>query len=330
MIDISVIIPVYNRPEEIKELLESLSKQTKKNFEVIVVEDGSVMKCKEIVDLFSKKLNIRYIIQDNTGPAGARNKGASEAKGNYFVFFDSDCLIPEHYFTIVFENLYSSYIDAYGGPDRADASFSPLQKAINYSMTSFFTTGGIRGGGKKLDKFHPRSFNMGISREVFDKINGFSNMRFGEDIDLSLRIIKSGFKTTLLEDAFVYHKRRTSFRQFYKQVYNSGIARINLFKRHPASLKVVHFFPSAFVISVFLLFILSIFELLFLVPLLFFIFVIFMDAALKNSNMKVGLLSVISSIIQLTGYGLGFLKSFWIRIILGKDEFHAFKKNFYS
>ncbi len=330
MIAISIIIPVYNRPDEIKELLESLTKQSLRDFEVVVVEDGSTTKCNDVVDLYKNKLNIQYFYQDNTGPGGARNQGASLAKGNYFIFFDSDCVIPEKYIEIVSNYLQINYTDAFGGPDRADNNFTPIQKAINYSMTSFFTTGGIRGGNKKLDKFHPRSFNMGISKEVYEITKGFSTMRFGEDIDFSLRIIKSDFKTALIKEAFVYHKRRTNFRQFYKQVFNSGIARINLHKRHPGSLKLVHALPFAFVAGCFILLILSILNLLFLIPLLFYIFVVFIDSTLKNNNIKVGTLSVVTSFIQLFGYGFGFIKSFWVRIVLKKDEFHAFKQNFYK
>lgn len=330
MIDLSIIIPVYNRPEEIKELLQSLTRQTISNFEVIVIEDGSAIKCNDIIELFKENLNIHYFFQENTGPAGARNKGASVAKGNYFIFFDSDCVVPEKYIEIVLQFLQDHYTDAFGGPDKADTSFTPIQKAINYSMTSFFTTGGIRGGTKKLDKFHPRSFNMGISKEVFEKTKGFSPMRFGEDIDFSLRIVKSGFKTVLIKDAFVFHKRRTNFRQFYKQVFNSGIARINLYKRHPESLKIVHIFPFLFTIGSISLIILSIFYLLFIIPLIFYIFVVFLDSTLKNKNLYVGLLSIITSFIQLFGYGLGFFKSFWRRIILKKEEFQAFKHNFYK
>ncbi len=330
MVELSIIIPVYNRPDEIKELLQSLTRQTVRNFEVIVIEDGSTIKCNEIVESFKENLNIQYFFQENTGPAGARNKGASVSKGNYFIFFDSDCVVPDKYIEIVLHFLHDNYTDAFGGPDKADDSFTPIQKAINYSMTSFFTTGGIRGGDKKLDKFHPRSFNMGISKTVFEKTNGFSPMRFGEDIDFSLRIVKAGFDTVLIKDAFVFHKRRTNFRQFYKQVFNSGIARINLYKRHPESLKIVHIFPFLFVIGSISLIILSIFYLLFIIPLIFYIFVVFLDSTLKNKNLYVGLLSIITSFIQLFGYGLGFFKSFWRRIILKKEEFQAFKHNFYK
>ena len=330
MVTFSIIIPVYNRPDEIKELLDSLTKQTICDFEVIVVEDGSTVKCNEIIDSFNERLKIIYYYQDNTGPGGARNKGASIANGNYYIFFDSDCVIPKRYIETVINELKTNYTDAFGGPDRADASFTSIQKAINYSMTSFFTTGGIRGGNKKLDKFHPRSFNMGISKEVFEKTKGFSSMRFGEDIDFSLRIVKSNFKTSLIKEAFVYHKRRTNLRQFFKQVFNSGIARINLYKRHPESLKLVHLLPFIFTLGCFMFIFLSVFNYIFLIPLLLFIFIVFIDSSLNNNSIKVGAISIITSFIQLFGYGLGFFKSFWIRIVLKREEFHAYKRNFYK
>ena len=221
-------------------------------------------------------------------------------------------------------------VDAYGGPDMAHPSFTPIQKSINYSMTSFFTTGGIRGGTKNEKKFHPRSFNMGFSKTVYEKTQGFSKMRFGEDMDMSLRIIENGFSTTLIKDAAVYHKRRVDFRKFFKQVFNSGIARINLYKRHPKSLKLVHFLPAGFIIGLFFLLILSVFSIYFLIPIGFFIVIIFMDSLRLNKNFKVAFLSIISSFIQLTAYGIGFIKSFIKRIILRQDEFHAYRKNFYK
>jgi glycosyltransferase involved in cell wall biosynthesis len=241
MIKFSVIIPVYNRPDELKELLESLRIQTYKNFEVIVVEDGSDLKSDKVVEQYQQDLEIKYFFKSNSGPGQSRNYGSERAGGDYHVFFDSDCIIPKRYFEVVNERLEKEPVDAYGGPDMAHPDFTPIQKSINYSMTSFFTTGGIRGGMKDQKKFHPRSFNMGFTQKVFDQTNGFSKMRFGEDVDMSLRIIENGFSTTLIKEAAVYHKRRVDFRKFFKQVYNSGIARINLYKRHPNSLKLVHF-----------------------------------------------------------------------------------------
>lgn len=330
MIKFSVIIPVYNRPDELSELLESLNQQTYKEFELIIVEDGSTIKSENIVNDYQKLLDVKYFFKSNSGPGQSRNYGAERAKGDYLVFFDSDCIIPKRYFEIVNEKLSSEPVDAYGGPDMAHPSFSAIQKSINYSMTSFFTTGGIRGGMKDEKKFHPRSFNMGFSKAVYEKTKGFSKMRFGEDVDMSLRIIENGFSTTLIKNAAVYHKRRVDFRKFFKQVFNSGIARINLYKRHPQSLKIVHFLPASFTMGVALLLILSVFSLYFLIPIGIFIVVIFIDSLRLNKNLKVAFLSIISSFIQLTAYGIGFIKSFVKRIIFKQDEFHAYNKNFYK
>ncbi|MDP4186775.1 MAG: glycosyltransferase [Bacteroidota bacterium] len=326
----SVIIPVYNRPDELTELLKSLELQSYRNFEVLVIEDGSSLSSNLVAERFKNTLDISYYYKDNSGPGQTRNFGVQKASGDYYVFFDSDCIIPPQYLATVNEVLDKNYTDAYGGPDKAHSSFTPVQKAINYSMTSFFTTGGIRGRKKQLDKFFPRSFNMGISQEVFDKTNGYSEMRFGEDIDLSLRIIETGFKTQLIPDAFVYHKRRTSLKKFYKQVYNSGIARINLYKRHPHSLKMVHLLPAVFVAGNVLLLLLSLWNIIFLLPLLLYILLIIADSFLLEKNILVALLSPVASYIQLFGYGLGFFHALDKRILRGEDEFSAFSKNFYK
>jgi len=330
MIKFSVIIPVYNRPDELSELLESLKNQTVKNFNVVIVEDGSNLKSDKIVEAYSGSLDIKYYFKPNSGPGQSRNYGSERANGAYHVFFDSDCIIPKRYFEIVEKRLQEEPVDAYGGPDMAHPDFTPIQKSINYSMTSFFTTGGIRGGMKNEKKFHPRSFNMGFTKEVFEKTQGFSKMRFGEDVDMSLRIIENGFSTTLIKDAAVYHKRRVDFKKFFKQVYNSGIARINLYKRHPQSLKIVHFLPASFLLGTIFLLVLSLLSIYFLVPLALFIVIIFMDSLRLNKNLGVAFLSIIASFIQLTAYGFGFIKSFIKRLILGQDEFHAYKKNFYK
>ena len=229
----SVIIPVYNRPDEVDELLKSLTTQHFTDFEVIVVEDGSSVPCKEIVDRYTDKLDIKYFFKSNSGPGQSRNYGAERSEGEYLIILDSDVILPEGYFDVVEKELAASPADAFGGPDRAHDSFTDIQKAINYSMTSFFTTGGIRGGKKKMDKFYPRSFNMGVRRAVYEVLGGFSKMRFGEDIDFSIRIFKGGYICRLFPDAWVYHKRRTDLKKFFKQVHNSGIARINLYKNYP-------------------------------------------------------------------------------------------------
>lgn len=326
----SVIIPVYNRPDEVDELLDSLTRQSYKNFEVLVIEDGSSVPCKEVTGKYADKLDVHYFTKPNSGPGQTRNFGAERSKGDYLIILDSDCIIPEGYFEAVEKELADSPADAFGGPDRAHSSFSNMQKAINYAMTSFFTTGGIRGGKKKMDKFYPRSFNMGVRRETYRALGGFSKMRFGEDIDFSIRIFKGGYACRLFPGAWVYHKRRTDLKKFFKQVHNSGIARINLYKKYPESLKLVHLLPAIFTVGVFLLLIGSAFTIFGLAPLLLFCLLIFIDSSLQNKSMKIGLISIAASFIQLIGYGTGFLRAWWQRVVLGKDEFSAFNKNFYK
>lgn len=326
----SVIIPVFNRPKEVDELLHSLTLQRFIDFEVVIVEDGSSIPCKEVVDKYIDRLDIQYFAKSNSGPGQTRNYGAERSKGEYLIFFDSDCIIPERYFNAVINELDKEAADAFGGPDRAHHSFTTTQKAINYSMTSFFTTGGIRGGKKKLDKFYPRSFNMGIGSEVYRYLEGFSEMRFGEDIDFSIRIFKAGCSCRLFPDAWVYHKRRTDFRKFFRQVYNSGIARVNLYKKYPDSLKLVHLLPAVFTVGVILFLIASIFSPIFFLPVLTYIILIFVDASSQNKSIKIGFYSIIASFIQLIGYGSGFLNAWWKRCVLGKDEFTAYNKNYYK
>ena len=353
MVKYSFVVPVFNRPDEVDELLASLSRQTLTCFEVVVVEDGSEVPCEQVCQKYTDRLRLHYYMKPNSGPGQSRNYGVERAQGEYVIILDSDVVLPEGYLAAVDEELRRLPADAFGGPDAAHPSFTPVQKAISYSMTSFFTTGGIRGGKKKLDKFYPRSFNMGIRREVYNKLNGFSKMRFGEDIDFSIRIIKSGFKTRLFPDAWVYHKRRTDFRKFWRQVFNSGIARINLYKKYPDSLKLVHLLPAVFTVGVILLTLMFLgglvgafvmFQMgygmeqalplaisaLSLAMLAFYAAVIFLDANCQTGNLWVAVLSVRAAFIQLMGYGCGFIKAWWRRCVLGKDEFEAYKRNFYK
>ena len=310
----SVIIPVYNRPDEVDELLQSLTAQHFKDFEVVVVEDGSSVPCEKIVNQYQGKLDIHYYNKPNSGPGQTRNYGAERSNGEYLIILDSDCILPEGYLDAVEKELQTAPADAFGGPDRAHSSFTDIQKAINYSMTSFFTTGGIRGGKKKMDKFYPRSFNM----------------RFGEDIDFSIRIFKGGYQCRLFPDAWVYHKRRTDFKKFFKQVHNSGIARINLYKKYPESLKVVHLLPAVFTLGVALLLLCTPFCLFSLVPILLYALLVCLDSALQNKSLRIGIYSIAASFIQLIGYGTGFWRAWWERCILGRNEFEAFRKNFYK
>lgn len=327
----SVIIPVYNRPDELRELLESLTLQTNRNFDVWIIEDGSTIDSKAVVDQFSDQLETHYFFKPNSGPGDSRNFGMQKATGEWFIIFDSDCLIPPHYFEALDTAFKDNEIQVFGGPDAAHSSFTTLQKAINYSMTSFFTTGGIRGGSEKMDKFYPRSFNMGYTRKVFETTKGFSKMRFGEDIDMSIRIFKNGFKTRLIKDAYVFHKRRTSLKQFFKQIYNSGIARINLYKKYPESLKLVHFAPAIFTLGLLSSIVLSaLIHPIFISPIVIHLALLWIDSTIKNKSLTIGTLSLLTSYIQLTSYGLGFLLAVWKRIVLGKDEFSSFTKNFYK
>ena len=385
----SIIVPVFNRPDEVDELLESLCSQTFKDFEVVIVEDGSQKPCKDVCDKYADILDLHYYLKENSGPGQSRNYGVERAQGDYVLILDSDVVLPEGYLenvnssvecrteSVEFATAVDSALDgcavanstlntqhskvvAFGGPDAAHPSFTPVQKAISYSMTSFFTTGGIRGGKAKLDKFYPRSFNMGIRRDVYLELGGFSKMRFGEDIDFSYRIVEAGYRPQLFPDAWVWHKRRTDFRTFFRQVYNSGIARINLEKRHPGTMKLVHLLPMVFtlgVIGCLLLFALGaglyiegewldanglrptdnmhqgvgfVFCVLGLLPLLFYSGVIFIDSSIRNRSLWVGLLSIPAAFVQLMCYGFGFLESWWKRCVLKQDEFTAFEKNFYK
>ena len=342
----SIIVPVFNRPDEVDELLESLSNQTHKDFEVIIVEDGSVKTCKDVCDKYADILVLYYYAKENSGPGQSRNYGAERANGDYLLILDSDVVLPEGYLQAVEDALKQNPVEAFGGPDAAHPSFTPVQKAISYSMTSFFTTGGIRGGKAKLDKFYPRSFNMGIRRDIYLQLGGFSKMRFGEDIDFSYRIVEAGYRPRLFSGAWVWHKRRTDFRKFFRQVYNSGIARINLEKRHPGTMKLVHLLPTVFTVGVIALILISAVgrALMYYVdrdqfywmcfapwiPIILYSLLICIDSTIKNRSLRVGILSVPAAFVQLMGYGLGFIESWWKRCILKQDEFTAFEKNFYK
>ena len=345
----SIIVPVFNRPDEVDELLQSLVGQTLKDFEVVIVEDGSEKPCKNVCDKYAGKIDLKYFVKKNSGPGQSRNYGAERANGEYLIVLDSDVVLPEGYLKAVDDELRREPADAFGGPDCAHDSFTETQKAISYSMTSFFTTGGIRGGKKKLDKFYPRSFNMGIRRDVYMRLGGFSKMRFGEDIDFSIRIFKAGCKCRLFPEAWVWHKRRTDMRKFFRQVYNSGIARVNLYKKYPESLKLVHLLPMVFTVGVILLFLVACFGRIMMVygnpahfyswyylvvgalsPILFFSLLIFIDSSIRNKSLPIGFISIGAAFVQLTGYGFGFISAWWKRCILGHDEFHAFEKTFYK
>lgn len=316
----SVIIPVYNRVDEVRDLLESLSAQTLRNFEVIIVEDGSTLPCKEVADAYADKLDIKYFHKPNEGRSIARNFGIEHASGEYFAFFDSDCVIPPRYFEILTSELGQNYADCFGGPDAAHSSFSDVQKAINFSMTSFLTTGGIRGGKIKLEKFVPRSFNMGYSRKVWETVGGFREM-FSEDIDMSTRIRNAGFNIMLYRDAFVYHKRRVDFGKFCRQTYVFGMSRITLKLLYPDSLKIVHCLPAAFVLGSLAMILLAIFWTPWAIsPLATYLLAIFLTATITCRSLKIGSLAIPASIIQLGAYGTGFLKAWFMKILLRRGR----------
>lgn len=319
----SVIVPVYNRIDEVDELLGSLAAQTARNFEVIIVEDGSPLPCKEVADKYAAKgLDVHYYFKENEGRSIARNYGIEHAKGDYFIFFDSDCVIPCDYFKKLNAMAAAQPLDAFGGPDAADDSFSTTQKAINHAMTSFLTTGGIRGGKVSLEKFTPRTFNMGYSCEVYNRVGGFREM-FSEDIDMSTRIRHAGFTIGLYPELPVYHKRRVDFRKFFRQVYVFGMSRITLKLLYPDSMKLVHWLPAVFVIGVVVMIILAIvWSPWWLLPLGIYILAILISAWVSSRSAVIAFKAVPASLIQLGGYGLGFLKAYFLNIICrrGRNE----------
>jgi len=328
----SIIVPVYNRPDEVCELLNSLAEQTFSDFELVLVEDGSTKPCAHEVEKFLAPLPgdstkpctrearprfpIQYISKENTGRSDSRNVGLTHAKGDYFLFFDSDCILPPHYLEMANDLLNDDYVDCFGGPDREQPSFTPMQKAINYAMTSFWTTGGIRGGKKNMKRFEPRTFNMGFSRNVFETVGGFKDM-FGEDIDLCNRIRNAGFSIKLFPEVFVYHKRRVNLKKFYKQVHIFGQARINIHKLHPGSLRIVHTLPAFAVLGSLILLMFAVFVSPWLLCLhAAYLLLLCIDALIKTKSLRVAGLALIASIIQITGYGIGFIDSFVRKVLL--------------
>lgn len=318
----SIIVPVYNRPDEVDELLDSLQSQTYKDFEVVIVEDGSTVDCKWVVAKYESDLDIHYLVKENGGQGFARNYGYERAKGEYLIVFDSDCLIPLHYLASVDSYLQAHPVDAYGGPDAAHESFTITQKAINHVMTSLFTTGGIRGNKKHVGQYHPRSFNMGISRKVWEETKGYIIPFMGEDMEFSTRIINSGFNTALIPDAFVYHKRRTDLRKFFKQLKYFGRARINLSRFHKGQVGIIHLFPTVFtlglIVSLILAFLLEPLGFLGLGCYALYFTMLSLEGLFKTKSIGVALLSPLAGLLQLTGYGYGLVYE-WIRKLRGID-----------
>lgn len=317
----SIIIPVYNRIDEVRDLLASLLKQSDRDFETIIVEDGSTEPCREAVEAAAAAgLDVKYHYKENEGRSIARNYGLERATGDYFVFFDSDCVIPPDYFKILSRSLNERPLDCFGGPDSAHDSFSDTQKAINYSMTSFMTTGGIRGGKIQLEKFVPRTFNMGYSRMVYEKVGGFREM-FSEDIDMSTRIRHAGFTIGLIREVPVWHKRRIDMRRFLRQVYVFGMSRVTLKLLYPDSLKAVHLLPALFVIGCIVLLALSVIvSPWFLLPIGIYFSAVFIGALASTKRPKIAFLAVPAAAVQLGGYGCGFIKAFFMKIILRKER----------
>lgn len=312
----SIIIPVFNRPQEVEELLQSLIGQRYKNFEVLIVEDGSALRCDEVVDRYRDKLSLQYFFKPNSGPGPSRNFGYMHARGEYCVVFDSDCIVPPGYFDAVENAIQTERLDAWGGPDRAHENFSPVQRAMGYTMSSVLTTGGIRGQRKHVGWFQPRSFNMGISRKVFEVTGGFKFSHLAEDVEFSIRMRKAGFKIGLIPEAFVYHKRRTNFKEFYRQVFNFGRGRVMVGRVHPEEIKAAHWFPTVFISGVFATVLISPFyptlSLLGVIGYLSYFLLIFFHSLKVNQNLGVAILSVPSALLQLWGYGTGFFKE-WLK-----------------
>ena len=328
----SFIIPVYNRPNEIQELLESFEAlQGDISYEIVIVEDGSSETSKQVVDSFSKSLNISYYFKENSGPGDSRNYGMQKAKGNYFIILDSDCILPKTYLVEVKKSLEKEYVDCFGGPDAAHDSFSNLQKAINFSMTSFITTGGIRGKKSSIDKFQPRSFNMGLSKKAFEASKGFGQIHPGEDPDLSIRLWNLGFKTKLIPEAFVYHKRRISWSNFFKQVNKFGMVRPILNKWHPSTKRITYWFPTLFILGLIVAVVLAVVGFNWLLIVYGFYFVLaFILALIKTKNIIVSILVIPAILIQFFGYGIGFLKSTFAVSFLNKDPETHFPKLFFK
>ena len=328
----SFIVPVYNRPDEIRELLESMRKLISKvSFEIIIIEDGSSIRADKVVRTFSEDLNIRYYFKSNSGPGDSRNYGMKKARSNYFLILDSDVILPEYYLMEVHKFLTASYCDCFGGPDAAHSSFSNVQKAIDYTMTSFFTTGGIRGGKKAVDEFQPRSFNMGISRKAFEASEGFGKIHPGEDPDLSLRLKKAGFKICLIPEAKVYHKRRIDWSKFYAQVKKFGMVRPILNKWHPGSSRITYWFPALFMLGLIASILLALAgKIFFLGAYLTYFLIIAIDAAIKNKSIYIGLLAIRAVLVQFTGYGIGFLISTFKTSILNRPPEKEFPQLFFE
>lgn len=328
----SFIVPVYNRPQELQELLESMGKlRFDRPFEVVVIEDGSTESSEQLVHQFKHLLSLSYFQKENTGPGDSRNYGMQRAKGDYFIVLDSDCVLPEQYLEEVDKELSQAHVDFFGGPDDAHASFSAVQKAINYSMTSFFTTGGIRGNDKQLQRFQPRSFNMGMSKRAFETSGGFGDIHPGEDPDLTFRLWEQGFTSRLFPNAFVYHKRRIDWKRFYHQVRKFGLVRPILSQWHPQTAKVTYWFPSLFLLGLGSALVFGLIGVYFpLYVYLGYFTLLFLESFYRNKSLSVAFLSIVAVIVQFFGYGTGFLMSTLLLNFSRKRPRELFPKLFFT
>lgn len=320
----SIVVPTFNRPDEVEELIASLARQANRDFELILADGSPTRILAGIVDKYKEQIPILHLHQPYLGISESRNLGCQHGRGEYFIFFDSDCVIPPHYLDTVAENIRLKGLDAFGGPDAADNSFTPLQKAISYSMTSMLTTGGIRGKKKHVGPYHPRGFNMGVSRKVFEKTGGYSTLKCAEDIEFSIRIINQGFKTELIPGAYVYHKRRTTFWAFFRQVFRFGAARINIYRLYPDQLKLVHFFPALFLTGLLFCMVAPLINthlaLVCLAMLVLYGIAILVDSTIRNGSIRVGLLSIMAVLVQFAGYGSGFVGNAFQLLVLRRRK----------
>lgn len=320
----SLIIPVFNRPDHIEALLKCLVKQTFRDFEILIIESGSSIKSDKIVETFSQQINIRYFFKGNDGQGFSRNYGMERAQGDYFVILDSDILLDENYLENLNNHLTTKYLDCFGGPDRLHPDSNNIQKAVNYCMTSIFTTGGTRGQSKSVGKYYPRSFNMGFSRKVYEATMGYKIPYLGEDMELSMRIQALGFSTGLVPTAYVYHERKKTFSGFYKQMHWFGRARINIYSFFPQSLKLIHSLPVGFLLY-FAITLISAFYSPFLfmamaTPLILYFAAIFIDASLQYNSLIIGFLSIYGAFLLMAGYGIGFLTDFYKKVLIKKKN----------
>lgn len=329
---LSIVIAIFNRKDELFELLQSLSFQTDKAFEIVIVDDGSKIDLKPTIEVFKENLDIHYFRKENSGPGLSRNYGARRAKNEWLIFVDSDVIVEKDYIENIKKSITEIPCDAFGGADKAHKGFNVIQKAISYSMTSVFTTGGIRGNKKAVTKFQPRSFNMGVRKSAFEKVGGFSNLRIGEDPDLSMTLWENGFTTAFFDTIAVYHKRRVDFGKFSKQVYQFGCARPILNQRHPNYVKISFAFPSLFLLGYILGFteyfvfhngfILAMYGL--------YTFLVFFHALYKTKNISIASMAIMATYIQMFSYGYGFLKSWFSLTIFKMKPEEAFPTHFYK